>query len=93
MNCRKCGSPLEADAKFCEVCGTPVAEEGAGAFAQQEAAPQQTPFQEQQMEESPFGGPVGETPFGTPTGAPQFGGPMGGTASTGGAMDSFDVNA
>ena len=26
MNCTKCGAPLEADAKFCVACGTPIDE-------------------------------------------------------------------
>ena len=87
MNCTKCGNPLDADAKFCDVCGTPVENGNTGAFAQQQTPFQQTPFSEAQTGGSPFGG--------AQTGGPQFGGPQfgGAMSATRRGMDCFDVDA
>ena len=69
MNCTKCGAPLENDAKFCNVCGSPVeapAEQsvyGAGSYTPGSYAP---------------GTPGGYTPGGCPSGGGYTSGGQGG---------------
>jgi len=41
--CHKCGAKLDDDARFCPVCGTPVAQVGAVKQATPQPAPRQTP--------------------------------------------------
>lgn len=80
MNCKYCGSPLDADSKFCTTCGAKV-EEQVEKTVMVNRPTQQTPPVQQAPVQQPYGqppvqpNPYLQQPY-TPPVAPQYNQPM-----------------